>query len=195
MAIRYAGLSVELREIVFRAKPEAMLQASPKGTVPTLVLPDGSVLDESEEVMRWALQRADPDGWLSAHQAQDIRAVLDDNDHGFKPRLDRYKYADRHPEHSERHYRECGEVFLRTLEKRLTGQRYLLSDRVSFADVGVFPFIRQFAAVDKTWFEQASYPRLRAWLQGFLQAQLFTAVMRKYPLWQPGDPPIVFPSG
>lgn len=199
MAIQYAGVPVELREIVFRDKPESMLQASPKGTVPTLVLPDQSVLDESEHVMRWALQKNDPDNWLSSKLDEHIRELVDDNDFSFKQHLDHYKYADRYPEHTEQEYRQRGEVFLQKLDNKLQSNTsshtpYLLGDTISFADVAIFPFIRQFAFVDKSWFDQSPYPNLREWLNRFLECDLFKKVMFKYPVWKSGDDLTVFPE-
>lgn len=194
MAIDYAGVPVELREIVFRDKPEPMLQASPKGTVPTLVLPDDAVLDESDDVMRWALRQSDPDDWLHAAYAESVRQLVDENDFVFKQHLDHYKYADRYPEYPPEEYRRRGEVFLQQLEERLNTSRYLLSDQLSFADVAIFPFIRQFAFVDKAWFDQAPYPRLQLWLNRFLKSERFRNVMHKYPVWQAGDTATVFPE-
>lgn len=194
MAIHYAGVAVELREIVFRDKPESMLQASPKGTVPTLLLPDQSVLDESEDVMRWALQHNDQGNWLSAELNQGIRKLVEENDFSFKQHLDHYKYADRYPEYSELEYRLRGEVFLQHLEDQLSDRPYLLSNTISFADVAIFPFIRQFAFVDKHWFDQSPYPKLCKWLNRWLESSLFKAVMFKYPVWKQGDEITVFPK-
>ena len=194
MAIHYAGVPVELREIVFRDKPEPMLLASPKGTVPTLVLPDKSVLDESEDVMCWALQNNDPDDWLSAELSENIRKLVSENDFSFKPHLDHYKYADRYPEFPLETYRQRGEVFLQKLENQLSSQLYLLGDTMGFADVAIFPFIRQFAFVNKAWFDQSPYSKLCKWLNRWLESSLFKAVMLKYPVWKQGDDMTVFPK-
>ncbi len=194
MAMQYAGTTAELREIVFRNKPAGMLEASPKGTVPTMILNDGSVLDESEDVMRWALAQHDPAQWLKPEEEQAIRELVDENDGSFKTSLDRYKYADRYPEFSRETYRARCEVFLARLEQRLQTSAYLLGESISIADIAIFPFIRQFAFVDKAWFDQAPYPHLQRWLEAFLASDLFTAVMLKYPVWQAGDDVTVFPN-
>lgn len=195
MAIAYSGQSMVLREVVLRDKPPEMIQASPKATVPVLQLADGTVIEESLEVMLWALQQSDPDHWLRDWQDGSVtRKWIADNDGWFKQALDRYKYADRYPEYSQQAYRERGEVFLQRLDQQLADQDYLLDDQLSLLDVAVLPFIRQFAHVDKPWFDQSDYPYLRAWLYGLLEAPVFTSVMQKYPQWHSGDPVTLFPS-
>ena len=183
MALRYAGVQVELREILLREKPPQMLAVSNKGTVPVLVLPDGSVLDESYDVMRWALNHHDPDHWCEAALAAEANALIDQNDHSFKAYLDRYKYADRYPEHPMEYYRSQAEGFLQILEAQLTTTQFLLGEKISIADVAIFPFIRQFAFVDKDWFDCAPYPNLRAWLDNFLESEAFLSVMEKHVVW------------
>lgn len=194
MALAYAGVQVELREILLREKPPQMLAASTKGTVPVLVLPDGSVLDESYDVMRWALNHHDPDHWCEAALAAEANALIEQNDVSFKVHLDHYKYADRHPQHTMEYYRSQAEGFLQILEAQLTTARFLLGEKISVADVGIFPFIRQFAFVDKTWFDQAPYPKLQNWLAYFLNSALFLSVMEKYPVWQEGAAIRLFPE-
>lgn len=186
MALRYANVEVEIREISLRDKPSAMLQASPKGTVPVLVLQNGMVLEESLHIMRWALQQQDSADWQRLKQPalqQVIDGLIVENDGAFKRALDRYKYPDRFPEQSQAEYRAQGEVFLQLLEDSLNGETFLLDDRLSLADVAIFPFIRQFAAVDSAWFELSPYPKLRAWLATLVASDLFTSVMEKYPTW------------
>lgn len=192
MALKYSGIAVHLREIVLRNKPPSMLAYSAKGTVPVLVLSDDRVIDESRDVMSWALAINDPKAWLPAAKSQDINALLDANDFEFKAYLDRYKYADRFPEQTPDYYRAQGELFLQDLETRLSRHRYLTGDAVSMADVGIFPFIRQFANVDKQWFEQSPYPQLQRWLAGFLGSDDFNSVMDKYAPWVESDAPLVF---
>jgi glutathione S-transferase len=195
LAVSYAGIPVALREVVLKYKPDAMLAASPKGTVPVLVLPNGRVVDESLDIMHWALAQNDPDNWsLQGNAAAQAHAaeLIATNDGAFKRALDRYKYADRHPEQPAEAYRKQGEAFLQTLEARLAEHPYLLRNAPSIADMAIFPFIRQFAHVDKAWFEQAGYPRLLQWLETFLSAPLFTGIMHKYPAWQPDDAVTVF---
>ncbi len=184
MALRYAGLTLEHREVLLRDKPRAMLVASAKATVPILQLPGGRVLDESADIMRWALEQRDPDRWWRDSLANDAQSLLEENDLVFKVHLDHYKYADRHPRQSQSYYRAEAEKFLQQLEQRLCLNRFLLSDQFTFSDVAIFPFVRQFALVDKAWFDQAAYPKLQRWLQSFLDLALFNSVMEKHPVWQ-----------
>jgi glutathione S-transferase len=183
MALNYAEVAVELREVLLRDKPRAMLEASAKGTVPVLVLPDGKVIDESAAVMRWALNQLDADKWWREELQDEADKLLNENDFEFKKHLDHYKYADRYPHQPQSYYRAQGERFLHQLEQKLHLRKYLLADELTFTDVAVFPFIRQFAFVDKPWFDQAPYPKLQAWLQSMLDSDLFLSVMTKHPRW------------
>ena len=180
MALKYAGVPVEIREISLRDKPKSMLEASPKGTVPVLVLQDGQVLAQSLEIMYWALAQRDEDAWLAV-DLEHAQALIEENDGDFKYALDRYKYPDRYPEQQQLFYRAQGEVFLQKLETLLAAHPYLLSARLSMADIAIFPFIRQFAAVDAVWFAQASYPKARVWLAGLVGSTLFESIMQKQP--------------
>lgn len=193
LALHVSGIVVEVREVSLRNKPESMLLASPKGSVPVLVLPDGQVIDESWDIMQWALRRHDPDNWSGENEACLVAAIplLNENDSTFKAALDRYKYFERYPEHPQLFYRNQGEQFLQQLENRLQLTKHLLSDDFSIADAAILPFIRQFADVDADWFAQSLYPALQRWLANFLTSNEFSAVMRKYPVWQKGDPPVL----
>ncbi|MGE8188588.1 glutathione S-transferase [Pseudomonas sp. NPDC086278] len=181
MALRYSAVAVEIVEVSLKAKPAAMLALSGKGTVPVLSI-DGRVIDESLEIMRWALAQNDPQDWLlnddPGAQAQ-INLLIEENDQVFKVHLNRYKYAERYPEQPMAVYRAEGERFLRTLEGLLEGREYLLAGHPSLADVALMPFIRQFAHVDREWFAQTPYVRLQAWLQRFIASELFTSIMQK----------------
>ncbi|HEX5539627.1 MAG TPA: glutathione S-transferase [Methylophilaceae bacterium] len=185
MALRYSDIEVEIREISFKQKPRHMLALSPKGTVPVLVLTDGKVIDESLDIMRWAIEQHDPEQWLLADPIarSEADALIADNDYVFKPVLDKYKYAVRFPQRSAESYRTEGELFFRRLERRLQDKPYLFGDRISLADVAIFPFIRQFSLVDTAWFEQSPYTALQSWLSLLLQTELFMGVMQKYPTW------------
>ena len=189
MAIYYSGLTVEIREIVLRDKPASMLEYSPKGTVPVLILPSGQVIDESRDVMDWALSIHDPDQW----KTEGSNSLLEENDSVFKQHLDQYKYADRHPDHPAEYYRDQCEDFLQKLEGKLASQNFLMGDRITDIDIAIFPFIRQFAFVDKAWFDQSSFPHLQKWLACFLESDLFLNVMTKYQPWKPEDNMILFP--
>lgn len=189
MAIRYSSVEVELREVVLKNKPQAMLDVSPKATVPVLVLTDGTVIDESRDIMLWAVAQNDPDNWFikSDNFKSRFEKLIQTNDGPFKQHLDHYKYADRYPEHPAGYYRKQGETFLGELNSLLEDNRYLFANQLSLIDIALFPFIRQFAFVDKDWFDRCNYPQLRNWLDSLLSLPLFTDIMRKYPAWQPGD--------
>ncbi|MDX2475930.1 MAG: glutathione S-transferase [Gammaproteobacteria bacterium] len=196
LAVQYSGEKVELREVDLKDKPEEMLSLAKNSTVPILLLPDGSIIEESWDIMIWALRKNDPDLWLGADESYLFEAemLIEMNDYSFKPDLDHYKYADRHPEHPVEHYRAEGEEFLQDLEEALSQSKYLLGDTISVADIGIVPFIRQFAFVDKPWFDQAPYPKLQSWLQEMLRTKLFESMMPKLPVWKPGDQAVIFPS-
>jgi glutathione S-transferase len=177
MALRYSGVPVEIVEVSLKAKPAEMLAISPKGTVPVLDA-DGRVIDESLEIMRWALAQNDPLNWLLDGDSR-IAELIEANDQGFKVDLNRYKYAERYPEQPMEVYRAQGAVFLQRLEGLLQDRDYLLADHPSLADIALLPFVRQFAHVDREWFAQTPYPRLQAWLHNFLESNLFTLIMKK----------------
>jgi glutathione S-transferase len=178
LAIATAGVTVTEHEVSLRDKPAQMLAISPKGTVPVLHLADGSVIEESIDIMRWALAQHDPDGWLEVN-ADEAATLIRTNDAEFKHALDRYKYPNRYPERSATEYRGEGERFLAQLETRLSNQPFLSGSQIRWVDAAIFPFIRQFAAVDPAWFSTAPYPHLRRWLDGWLVSPLFLKVMAK----------------
>jgi glutathione S-transferase len=195
LAIAISGVKVELREVVLRDKPAALLQASPKGTVPVLVTVNRQVIAESLDIMLWALQQNDPDNWLLHPTNKDdstSRALITHNDSDFKYWLDRYKYADRFPEQTQLYYRQQAEKTLASLETLLSSQAYLLGEITSVTDMAILPFIRQFAFVDKTWFDNSSYTYLKSWLDQFITSPLFQSIMIKQPQWQPEDNKSVF---
>ena len=193
MVIAYTGIKVELREILLRDKPSEMLEVSKKGTVPVLVLEDGKVIDESLEIMYWALNKNDPDNWLSDKQySEEINELINHNDIEFKVALDKYKYFDRYPELPMEVHRGVAEVFIKKLEDLLYKKTYLIKDSITIADVAIFPFVRQFALADKDWFYSAQYPNTQVWLDGFIDSDLFKSVMNKYKPYKEGDKPILF---
>ncbi|WP_415881347.1 glutathione S-transferase [Neptuniibacter sp. QD72_48] len=194
LAIEQSGVEVELREIVLRDKPEHMLEISPKGTVPVLLLPDGTVIDESLEIMHWALAQNDCDAWHDADSKQ-IDQLIEANDYEFKGWLDKYKYSDRHPEHSQTYYRNKCELWLVQLEELLQQHSgSLLAGGKSLADYALLPFIRQFAHVNLDWFKAADYPHVQSWLSDFKESDLFLGVMKKYKPWKESQELIVFPE-
>ncbi|WP_420606390.1 glutathione S-transferase [Novosphingopyxis sp.] len=182
MALHVGGIACEHREVRLRDKPEALIAASSKGTVPVLVLPDGSVIDESIDIMRWALGRNDPEHWLEGDDATLIAA----NDGPFKHHLDRYKYASRHNSDAAEHRGE-GMAILAALDRRLAAQPFLCGARRTLTDIAVMPFVRQFAATDRDWFAAQTLPHLQAWLAGLLASPLFQAIMVKREPWRAGD--------
>ncbi len=187
LAIAKAEVTVELREVILRAKPTQLLNLSSKGTVPVLQLKSGKVIDESIDIMYWALSYHDPENWLNNSSSEEINHLVQWNDGRFKYFLDRYKYADRYPENTETYYREKAEDFLSELEKRLSKHAYLCSEKCSLADIAIFPFIRQLAAVDTAWFQLSGYKNLKHWLNQQLDSSLFVSVMDKYPAWEPNQ--------
>ena len=196
LAIARSGVKSELREVVLKDKPEQLIALSSKATVPVLLTAEGQVIDESIDIAFWALTQNDPDNWyqsLSTEQHETMLALIENNDGEFKYFLDRYKYADRYPEHDERYYREQGEKTLARLEQLLTENGCLLRNSWTLADMALLPFIRQFAFVDKAWFDTSPYPGVQTWLADFLESDLFLSVMFKYEQWHHGDEPVVFP--
>jgi len=196
MAVHASGQNVELRDILLKDKPDEMIEASPKATVPVLVLGDGTVIDESLDVVHWALQENDPENWYPAYPAarQKMEALIAENDGPFKTALDRYKYHVRFPEADKEDYRAEGEKFLAKLDEKLRGAPYLFGDQPTYADICIFPFIRQFANSDRAWFDQAPYPNLQRWLEAWIKSDRFKAIMKKQPLWKDGGDPIFFPD-
>lgn len=189
LALRVSGVKAILREVVLADKPTALVACSAKATVPVLVLPDQQVIDESLDIMLWALKQNDPQNWLLTESdlQTETQRLITYNDHEFKTDLDHYKYADRFPDNPIVVYRSRGERFLQELEARLARSTFLLSQRPTLADMAILPFIRQFAHVDRNWFDHSPYPRLQSWLSTLLKQTLFTSVMHKYPKWQEGD--------
>ena len=186
------GQKVELREVLLRSKPAAMIQASAKATVPVMCLPDGTVLDQSLDIMQWALaQCGDRAQLLSADcQPQQQFELIARNDAEFKHWLDRYKYHVRYPEHSLEHYREQATVFLSTLEVQLVDSAYLFGSHPQLADIAIVPFVRQFCAVDREWFALHASSRLNDWLADWLENPVFKDAMVKYPPWQAAQTPV-----
>lgn len=194
LGLLFADLPVELREITLKNKPAHMLAISPKGTVPVLQLADGVVIEESRDIMEWALEQQDPQELLNPKTLHQGNTLIEQNDQEFKHWLDRYKYADRHLEMTQTEYRQKGEAFLQILEALLTKNTYLLGDSVTIADIGIMPFVRQFAHVDRDVFYSLPYPKLQIWLKNWLAHPLFIQAMTKFQPWQDGDEPVIFPS-
>ncbi|AMK16494.1 MULTISPECIES: glutathione S-transferase [Sphingobium] len=182
MALIVSGQQVELREILLRDKPDSMLAMSPKGTVPVLALSGGEVIDESLDIMRWALRLHDPEGWLEGDDA----ALIAANDGSFKQHLDRYKYAARYGSDPLEH-RAAGMAWLGELEVQLESRAFLCGIGRTLADMAIFPFVRQFAAADQAWFDAQPVPRVQAWLRGLIGSALFDRAMTRRAAWRSGD--------
>ena len=183
MALKYAGIEVEHREIELRNKPQSMLMASPKGTVPVLCIGD-TVLDQSVDIMRWAIEQSDPDAWGSADNTI-AQAWITKNDGPFKALLDQYKYPNRFPDlDQEVVLNEALQIMLLPMEQSLQATQYLMGDQMTWADVAIFPFIRQFSMVDLKRFDDLPIPAVKKWLAQHIESELFHSVMHKYPVWR-----------
>lgn len=194
LAMASSGLACELREIVLKDKPASLLSASPKATVPVLVLPGGQVIDQSLDIMLWALRQRDPDAWLAPTEGSldDMLALVHACDHGFKADLDRYKYPNRFGVDPLLH-RGRGMAWLNALLPDLTSKPFLTGARPALSDLAIAPFVRQFAQTDVRWFEQHAAPALQQWLHHCLALPLFEQVMHKYPVWAEGRAGPAFP--
>ena len=191
LALAVSGTAVELREVVLRRKPAALLAASPKATVPVLVLAEDTVLEESLEIMQWALAQNDPHAWLRPSTSpDDALGLIQSCDTHFKQALDRCKYPERSEVHEVRQSWLDAEAWLQTLSLRLTLHAGLCGERASLADAAIFPFVRQFAAIDPSRWQAMPLPHLRTWLAGWLDSELFAAIMKKYPPWTEGAAPL-----
>jgi len=183
MALQYAGVKVEHREIELRDKPQSMLRLSPKGTVPVLSV-DGLILDQSLEVMKWALKISDPDGWNMLDE-NIAKTWIEKNDELFKILLDQYKYPNRYPQlEQEVVLADAIELMLKPMEAALGSSRYLLGKKMTWVDVAIFPFIRQFSIVDQRKFTVLPFPHIQRWLNQHIESRLFISVMDKHPTWR-----------
>jgi len=184
MVLSYMEVSVELREVLLNERPQSLYKISSKGTVPVLLLKDGKVLDESLDIMRWAIKQGEQK--LYEDKLNEQNQLIKYNDTKFKYWLDKYKYHVRYLEHSREYYqRKCSKT-LAEYDMRLRENAYLMGDRIRLADIAIFPFIRQCANVDQNWFNN-NYPNLNQWLEIWKQSRLFKSVMMKYNQWKLGD--------
>ena len=192
MAIHISGQRCELREVLLRDKPPSMLEYSAKGTVPVLILQDGKVIDESLDVIDWALNLNDPDDWQRSKDKEKTKELIKINDGEFKYHLDRYKYSKRYEnEDPEFHRKKCLK-FIESINNELNNSEYIFDDNISYADIVLLPFIRQFRIADIEWFDSLPYDNLKRWLSSFLGSSLLNSIMKKYDLWKEGDKSIVF---
>lgn len=203
LALAVSGIACELREVVLRDKPAELLKASPKGTVPVLVLPNGDVIDQSLDIMRWALLQHDPAQWLQPEcdTPAAMEALIARCDREFKADLDRYKYPDRYPGTDPLAHRQAGAIYLAQLETRLSAtpapssllSSYLFGSKATLADMAIAPFVRQFAYTDAEWFRAQPWPALIRWLDTFTDSARFKLVMEKTASWIPATAGVRFP--
>jgi len=190
-ALIYAHIDVEIREIELRSKPRSMLELSPKGTVPVLLTQNHSVIDQSIDIMYWALEQNDPEAWLpekDSTQRADMQKWVEINDGPFKQLLDQYKYPERFPELSRTQVLESAmNLYLLPLNQILENKNFLLGGKMSMLDIALFPFVRQFAASDSKKFHELSLKKLSEWLNFFILSDLFHKAMAKYPVWRDAE--------
>jgi len=188
LALHVSGANYKHREILLRDKPAVMIAASPKATIPVLILADGRVIDESFDIMLWALEGNDPQGWLTLG-LENMLPLIETITGDFKHHLDRYKYASRYAQTGrdtvDLSHRDTACDILAQFETKLATSPYLMGEAPCLADYAIFPFIRQFANVQRAWWDTPQFPRLHAWLEGFLTSDIFAAIMAKHPVWQP----------
>jgi glutathione S-transferase len=194
-ALLISGQCCELREVVLRDKPAELHAASAKATVPVLVLPDGTVLEQSLDIMLWALHQCDPQGWLIPDQGSldEMLALITQCDGDFKSHLDCYKYPERYENVDAETHRSAGAKFLTQLDHRLKAG-YLFGQRPALADFAIAPFVRQFAQTDQSWFDAQPWPKLQAWLSAIIDTSMYARIMQKYPKWASGMAKVIFPD-
>ena len=194
LALNVSAIKVELREVLLRDKAAEFILTSPKATVPVLVDEDGKIYEESLDIMDWALQQNDPEGWLSPQigNIDEMRALIDQCENEFKPHLDRYKYANRYENVDQTVERHEASKYLWQLDQHLAKHSHLFGSRISLADMAIIPFVRQFANVERRWFDNCQWQNLVTWLVEFLQSEKFPGIMVKYKTWKVGDQPVIF---
>ena len=189
MALSYSQIKVELKEILLSNRPSALYAVSQKGTVPVLCINDTTIIDESLDIMKWALVQNDPNLWISFNKRIQFDMITE-NDNEFKYWLDRYKYFDRYPENNREYYRAKCDGYLTKLNQLLEYNQYLLTNKLLLVDVAIIPFIRQCANIDKPWFEN-TYAKLSNWLNNIVESKLFVSVMDKYLEYNPEQEPLI----
>ena len=191
-AIRSSKIIVEVREIKLQEKPSEFLKSSPKGTVPVLITNSGEVLEESLDIIYWALNKNDPHKWLAKGKLenQEIKKILDDLENKFKPNLDKYKYPSRFPDIDQYLYRDKNLYFLEKLNSYLENNNSLNCEYLTLLDYAIFPFIRQFRNVDQEWFDKLNFSLLNNWLNQIIDSEDFSSIMKKFKKWEPNDLPI-----
>ncbi len=192
MAIHISSQKCEIREVLLRDKPPSMLEYSSKGTVPVLVLQSGEVIDESLDVIDWALNLNDPDNWQRSKDNEKTKELIKINDGEFKYHLDRYKYSKRYDNEDPEFHRKKCLSFIEKVNSELQNSKYIFDDAISYIDISLLPFIRQFRIADKEWFDELPYENVKSWLSNFLNSELLKSIMSKYDLWKEGDEVTIF---
>ena len=179
MALLLYGVAYETVEVSLKEKPEALLKLNPAGTVPVLVIDDNTIIADSLDIIRWAMSQNEKQGPLIAGESQMMQELIQINDTQFKHWLDRYKYADRHPEQTEEDYQFEVQRFLNLYDAHLQTSQFFAGVKPSIADIAIFPFVRQCAAVKPEWFDSLAMPSLQRWLDYWLNNDAFKEVMKK----------------
>ncbi len=188
----HGKINVEHREVFLKNRPPALYDISPKGTVPVFQIADGTVIDESIDIMKWALDQSDSHWYIADKQIQDT--MIHHNDTEFKQWLDKYKYHDRHPEYPREYYRQQCADTLSEYESKLSKATYLMGEKINLVDVAIFPFVRQCANVDRVWFA-TTFPHIENWLEKWITSPIFTSIMPKLNAWEVGDEPLYISYG
>ena len=192
MAIHISSQKCEIREVLLRDKPPSMLEYSSKGTVPVLVLQSGEVIDESLDVIDWALNLNDPDNWQRSKDNKKTKELIKINDGEFKHHLDRYKYSKRYDDEDPEFHRKKCLSFIEKVNSELQNSKYIFDDAISYIDISLLPFIRQFRIADNEWFDELPYENVKSWLSNFLNSELLESIMSKHDLWKEGDEVTIF---
>jgi len=192
MAIYTSQQKCEIREVLLKDKPPSMLGYSSKGTVPVLVLQSGNVIDESLDVIDWALDINDPYNWKRSKDSKKTKELIEINDGDFKFHLDRYKYSKRYENEDPNFHREKCLTFIKMINKELEKSIYIYDNEISYIDISLLPFIRQFRIADNEWFDELPYENVKSWLSKFLDSSLLNSIMKKYDLWKEGDEVTIF---
>tara|TARA_B100000427_G_scaffold326880_1_gene336367 strand:+ start:1421 stop:2011 length:591 start_codon:yes stop_codon:yes gene_type:complete len=192
MAIYTSQQKCEIREVLLKDKPPSMLGYSSKGTVPVLVLQSGNVIDESLDVIDWALDINDPYNWKRSKDSKKTKELIEINDGDFKFHLDRYKYSKRYENEDPNFHREKCLTFIKMINEELKDSKYIYDNEISYIDISLLPFIRQFRIADNEWFDELPYENVKSWLSKFLDSSLLNSIMKKYDLWKEGDEVTIF---
>jgi len=192
IAIHISQQKCEIREVLLKDKPPSMMECSAKGTVPVLVLQSGKVIDESLDVIDWALNLNDPYNWKRSKDSGKTKELIKINDGDFKFHLDRYKYSKRYENEDPNFHREKCLTFIKMINEELKDSKYIYDNEISYIDISLLPFIRQFRIADNDWFDELPYENVKSWLSNFIDSKLLKSVMPKYDLWKKGDEITIF---